>query len=79
MITIECFICIFYASSVALTILLLKKPEAEYEAEYDIRKTSRVIFVFMTRPPRREQPLYKGQMVGSQCVLCSEVLLYLYE
>ena len=28
------------------------------------------------KPPRREQPLYKGQIAHPQSVLCSEVLLY---
>ena len=28
------------------------------------------------RPPRRGQPLYKGQLARPQCVLRSEVLLY---
>ena len=28
------------------------------------------------KPPRRGQPLYKGQLVHPQSVLCLEVLLY---
>ena len=65
---------IFYASSVALTILLLKKP-SYWSRMY-------VIFVFKKFPIglkqnlREEHNLYKGQMAHPQCVLCSEVLLY---
>ena len=33
---------------------------------------------FKRKPPRRGQPLYKGQLARPQCVLCSEVLLYIH-
>ena len=44
-------------------------------------KWSRIIHLNFTsrlkrKPLKRGQPLYKGQMVHPQCVLCSEVLLY---
>ena len=32
---------------------------------------------FKRKPPRRGQPLYKGQLARPQCVLSSEVLLYI--
>ena len=32
---------------------------------------------FKTKPPRGGQPLYKGQRVRPQSVLCSEILLYM--
>ena len=60
--------------------------EADYEPEYIIiihLKDFKCYFClsaisnrFKTKPPRRGQPLYKGQMARPQSVLCSEALLY---
>jgi len=71
-----------------LVVLLLwnHQIEAEYEPEYIIIHSVVKDFVlflslkaisnrFKTKPPRRGQPLYKGQMACPQSVLCSEVLL----
>ena len=64
-------------SRVPLAILLLKKTH-QNEAEYIIQLSSSLISNRFTRkPPRRGQPLYKGQLACPQCVLCLEVLLYM--
>ena len=52
---------------------------------YNIFKRVQVLFFvfkeisksFKRKPPRRGQPLYKGQLASPQCVLSSEVLLYI--
>ena len=47
------------------------------EAEYNIIIHLNDFTSWLKRkPPKRGQPLCKGQMVHPQCVLCSEVLLY---
>ena len=76
---------------IALAILLLKKQKHQNEADIllynyviihltdfkccflSLRKFP--IKRFKRKPPRRGQPVYKGQMARPQCVLCSEVLL----
>ena len=70
-------IAIIYASGIALATLQLKK------LKYMDRIHHFKVFVicllglsnrFKRKPPRRGQPLYKGQMFRPQCVLRSEVL-----
>ena len=64
--------------------LLLKKTiKMKQNILYNTFKRLQVLFVafkeiskrFKRKPPRRGQPLYKGQLAHPQCVLSSEVLL----
>ena len=77
----------FNASSIALAILQLKNPsKLKYmDRIHYFRKTWVLVICLLElsnrfkrkflrrKPPRRAQPLYKGQMAQPQCVLCSEV------
>ena len=75
-VVIIAIILVFYASSIAPTILQLKKIDRIHH--FNMTKVLVICLLWLSnrferKPPRRGQPLCKGQMARPQCVLCLEV------